>query len=154
MSKQSLAKQSDAAKIRKLNRGELIYVSAYQGPAWRIIENTVRLDLHAKESGENLASLALPGDMSGIEPLFFGRDGFTARALTPRTPIPHDAADHPLAQMATAVQRAAQVVALRAGSAAGHIQYLVALVTNHGGLPHRMRQQSATASRCLQPPAA
>ncbi len=124
--------------IRLFKRGELIHLANGKGTVWRIITGTVRLDLHATSAhnqGATFASLALPGDMLGIESLVFGHYGFTARALTPCTLVPHDAADMPLAQLALATQRAAQVVALRAGSAAQRIQRLAALLTNHGAQP-------------------
>lgn len=120
--------------IRIFKRGELIHLANGKGTVWRIITGTVRLDLHATE-GTAFASLALPGDILGIESLVFGHYGFTARALTPCTLTPHDAAAMPLAQLALATQRAAQVVALRAGSAAQRIQRLAALLTNHGAQP-------------------
>lgn len=123
-----------AHPIRIFKRGELIHLANAKGTLWRIITGTVRLDLH-ETGGTAFASLALPGDMLGIESLVFGHYGFTARALTPCTLAPHDAADMPLAQMALAAQRATQVVALRAGSAAQRIQRLAALLTNHGAQP-------------------
>jgi len=123
-----------AHPIRMFKRGELIHLANGKGTVWRIITGTVRLDLHTTE-GTTFASLALPGDMLGIESLVFGHYGFTARALTPCTLASHDAAAMPLAQLALATQRAAQVVALRTGSAAQRIQRLAALLTNHGAQP-------------------
>lgn len=122
-------------KTRTFKRGELIHLAADKGPVWHIIEGTVRLDLHDAGNSTMFASLALPGDRLGIESLVFGHYGFTARALTPCTLTSHDAADHPLAQMAAAAQRAAQVVALRTGSAAERIQRLATLLTNDGAQP-------------------
>ncbi|MDO8346389.1 MAG: cyclic nucleotide-binding domain-containing protein [Rugosibacter sp.] len=120
---------------KSFKRGELIHHVADDGPVWRVVEGAVRLDLHDAE-GMTFASLALPGDMLGLESLVFGHYGFTARALTPCV-LALRAADDPapLAQMAATTRRAAQVVALRSGRAAERVQRLVQLLTDNGARP-------------------
>lgn len=118
---------------RHCKRGELIHHIADDGPVWRIISGSVRLDLHGSD-GPMFASLALPGDMIGLEVLVFGHYGYTARALTPCILAPRTA-DDPLAQMAAATRRAAQVVTLRNGRAIERVQRLIALLTDHGARP-------------------
>lgn len=124
-----------SAAQRRYKRGELIHRVADDGQVWRVISGAVRLDLHGPD-GPMFASLALPGDMIGLESLVFGHYGFTARALTPCTLAPRTADDPPpLAQMAAATRRAAQVTALRSGRAPERIRRLVALLTDHGAHP-------------------
>ena len=124
----------DTPARRLCKRGELIHLAGEHGPLRRIVNGAVRLDLPT-ETGGGFASLALTGDLLGIESLAFGGYGFTARALTPCTLEIHEPAEVPLAQMALATQRAAQTVALRDGSAAWRIQRLAALLTAEGAQP-------------------
>lgn len=119
---------------RLYKRGELIHLAGEHGPLQRIVSGAARLDLPTG-NGVSFASLALTGDLLGIESLAFGDYGFTARALTPCTLEVHAPTEIPLTQMALATQRAAQTMALRNGPAAWRIQRLVALLTHEGTQP-------------------
>ncbi|PKO83406.1 MAG: hypothetical protein CVU17_08500 [Betaproteobacteria bacterium HGW-Betaproteobacteria-11] len=86
--------------------------------------------------GTTFASLALPGDMVGLESMAFGHYGFTARALTPCVLTPRTSADPaPLHLMAASTRRAAQMVALRHGRASDRVRRLIDLLTDHGAHP-------------------
>lgn len=128
-----LARSGTPAR-RLFKRGELIHLAGDSGPLQRIVSGAVRLDLPTGND-VSFASLALAGDLLGIESLAFGGYGFTARALTPCTLEIHEPEEVPLAQMALATQRAAQTVALRDGPAAWRIQRLAALLTAEGAQP-------------------
>lgn len=122
-------------EIRTFKRGELIYLAHNTGVLWHILKGTVRLDLPGAEA-KTFASIALPGDILGIEMLGLGHYGFTAHALTPCTlSLRHSADIAPLAHMATAITRAAQVIALREGTAVERVQRLANLLTSEGKHP-------------------
>ncbi len=110
-----------------------------EGSAWRIRSGLVRLDSRDHGKHSRFASLAIAGDILGCETLLFGVYTFTATALTEieLTPWPEGAAspsgDSLLASLASAQQRAAEIVALRGGQAIERVLGLVRLLADPTG---------------------
>lgn len=114
-------------------KGCNIYRANSNGSAWRVVDGLVRLD-RPDAQGNSFASLALPGDVLGIEALLHGSYGYDARALTTCRLMPWhgdtglDAMLALLRLVEATEQRTADIVALRLGGAEERITRLLALV--------------------------
>ncbi len=123
-----------ASANRCIARGGEIYAAGTEGPAWRVVAGTVRLD-EAGPEGRQFAGLALPGDVIGAETLLFGRYSFTALALSACEIEPwlagHEqpSGETLLGMLATAERRMAQILSLRSGTAGERIRRLLAFMS-------------------------
>ncbi len=119
--------------------GELIFHARSEGMAWRVRRGVVRLDTPANSGEMTFASLAIGGDILGCETLLFGAYTFTATALTQceLQPWPEGdtaiSGDSLIQSLATAQQRAAEVVGLRGGQAVDRVLGLVRLLSDGAG---------------------
>ena len=125
--------RESACKEQSFRKGSNIYWAASKGSGWLVLDGLVRLDCPDKESN-GFASLALPGDVVGVEALLHGSYCYEARALTPCRLVPWhgdtglDAMVALLRLLEAAEQRTSDVVALRLGGAEERITRLLALV--------------------------
>lgn len=140
------ARSGNLCQPRQLAAGEVCYRAGEDGPAWRLEQGAIRLDLAGRDGQPAFASLAVDGDILGCETLLFGAYTFSASALTDcrLSPWPDGACapatDALLASLARAQQRAADVVALRGGQAVDRVRGLIRLLADGGGrvvLPSR-----------------
>ena len=128
-----------ARQSLKPTAGEMIFQARGDGMAWRVRRGVVRLDTPGPSGEMTFASLAIAGDILGCETLLFGAYTFTATALTQceLQPWPEGEADVTgdslLQSLATAQQRAAEIVGLRGGQAADRVIGLVRLLTDNAG---------------------
>lgn len=128
-----------ARQSLKPTAGEMIFQARGDGMAWRVRRGVVRLDTPGPSGEMTFASLAIAGDILGCETLLFGAYTFTATALTQceLQPWPEGEAavmgDSLLQSLATAQQRAAEIVGLRGGQAADRVIGLVRLLTDNAG---------------------
>ncbi len=128
----------EASGPRNLECGTRLYTAGEDGMAWRVRRGVMRLD-SPQPNGERFASLAIAGDIVGCETMLFGAYTFTATALTQCElhPWPEGegavSGDSLLASLATAQQRAAEIVALRGGQAVDRVIALVRLLTDNAG---------------------
>jgi CRP-like cAMP-binding protein len=119
--------------------GERIHEARTPGLAWRVVSGAVRLDTLDSEDGTpEFAGLAVPGDIVGAESLLLGECYFRATALTPTVLVPWPGAAAPqgvslLGALARTEQRAAKVVALRAGQAIERVKRLIQLLVPESG---------------------
>lgn len=124
---------------RPLDAGERLHEAHAPGSAWRVVSGAVRLDTLDEEDGEPVfAGLAVPGDIVGAETLLLGQCHFRATALTPTvlTPWPGTVGSPSaslLGALARTEQRAAKVVALRAGQAIERVKRLIQLLVPENG---------------------
>ena len=119
--------------------GEIIFKARSDGMAWRVRHGVVRLDTPTQNGDSFFASLAIAGDILGCETLLLGAYTFTATALTQCEiqPWPEGESavtgDSLLQSLATAQQRAAEIVGLRGGQAVDRVLGLVRLLTDSAG---------------------
>lgn len=129
---------------RQLARGEGLYTAGSAGVAWCLLSGSVRLDRAGIDGEQGFASIAVKGDVIGAETLLFGQYTFSATALAPcvlapwpggkvgrdaqSTPFTQSADETLLHTLARAERRAAEVIALRCGQAAGRVGRLVSML--------------------------
>ena len=131
--------QSDPHHPHGFAPGSEIHAAGSEGRAWRLRTGVVRLDKVSTNGQAAFASLAIAGDILGCETLLFGCYTFRATALTHCRLAPwpegEGMADSTalLASLASAQQRAADVVALRGGQASDRVLGLIRLLADHTG---------------------
>jgi len=133
---------------RKGKRGQTLTVAGESGPAWRVIEGIVRLDLPVPFGEEHFVGIAWGGDLIGAEALMFGRYGYTATAVTPVVleGWSQVAAKEPAALLyARFEHRMGEVLRLRAGKAPERIARLFELAQSVGAEPLRLRLRDIAA---------
>lgn len=133
-------------------RGQCLLTAGETGPAWRVVEGIVRLDLpvpFGEEPGEeHFVGITWGGDLIGAEALMFGRYGYTATAVTPVVleGWSQVAAKEPAALLyARFERRMGEVLRLRAGKAPERIARLFALAQEAGAEPPRLRLRDIAA---------
>ncbi|WP_172199349.1 Crp/Fnr family transcriptional regulator [Niveibacterium sp. COAC-50] len=151
MSLQTLQARPTAAlnrpcRIRRITRGQCIYFEGDRGQPWQLVSGIVRLD--RSEQGENqFASLALAGDLLGIETLLDANYAFQATALTEcaiepwRMPLADAGKRAVLRTLISAEQRAADLIAIRTGQPLERVRRLMLLLaggSNAGLLPTKL----------------
>lgn len=138
----SLERSSKASRNRSARHcavGDGIYHAGHAGLAWRVQRGVVRLDTMTAGGEAAFASLAIAGDIIGCETMLFGAYTFSASALTQceLAPWPEGttapASSSLLQSLATAQQRAAEVVALRGGEAINRVVGLIRLLADEAG---------------------
>lgn len=137
---------SDPRYPHEITAGSEIHSAGSEGRAWRLRTGVVRLDKVSASGHATFASLAIAGDILGCETLLFGCYTFRATALTHCRLAPwpegEGVADSStlLASLASAQQRAADVVAMRGGQASDRVLGLIRLLADQTGrvvLPSR-----------------
>lgn len=135
----------DAGAGRPHARGTCIHRAGDTGPCWRIRRGAVRLDRvgGATASDATFAGILLAGDLLGAEAMLFGAYVFTATAIETveieawTTP----AADDLLRSLASAEQRTADVLRLRAGDADTRVRHLLQMLASVcGNVSHAVIQ--------------
>jgi CRP/FNR family nitrogen fixation transcriptional regulator len=123
---------------RHLARAQRIYTAGSAGVAWCLLSGSVRLDRPGVDGEQGFATIAVKGDVIGVETLLFGQYTFSATALVPCVLAPWSvgmfwrcrrSADETLLRaLAKAERRAAEVIALRCGQAADRVGRLVSML--------------------------
>lgn len=139
-------KASTSLQTRHFKRAQRVHQIGDEGQAWYVQSGAVRLDAMGPE-GLTFAALAVTGDVIGTDALVGGHYAFEAHALTPCVLTPWKLSrTTPVLELMSAVQRrAAEVVALRCGSAEERVARLVRLLGNDGV------QRNTTSFRVLTP---
>ncbi len=147
-----MACETPLTERRLGKRGQALVVAGESGPAWRVVEGIVRLDLpvpFGEEPGEeHFVGIAWGGDLIGAEALMFGRYGYTATAVTPVVleGWSQVAAKEPAALLyARFEHRMGEVLRLRAGKAPERIARLFELAQSAGAEPLRLRLRDIAA---------
>lgn len=117
--------------------GEIIYFSAQKGPVYRVLRGSVRLDRQFNDIEPTFANLAVAHDLIGVEVLVEGCYSFEARALTDcqiqvwnkPTYLWFESFAKELLQ---SINRKADVVTLRCGTAKQRVLNLIHLLEQEG----------------------
>jgi CRP-like cAMP-binding protein len=114
------------ARIRHFDKGQLLYAAGERGHAWRVVSGAVRLNDFA-EDDVRFAGLAVAGNVIGLETLAEGRYGFEASALATCLIEPWQPVDETelRGMLAATTRQAADLLALRAGSAEARVRRLI-----------------------------
>ncbi|MFN3985764.1 MAG: Crp/Fnr family transcriptional regulator [Rhodocyclaceae bacterium] len=130
---------TDAIRLRRVERGQVVYHAGEQGVAWRIVSGSVRLDREAAHGGA-FAGLSLAGDVIGAETLLFGSYTYTAQALSGCViepwcePAEARLGESMLRLLAAAERRMADILTVRSGKAGDRVGGLLSLLGSSGGV--------------------
>ena len=121
-----------ARRIVQLYRGEKLPVSA-PGCVWRLVSGALRLHNAHPGNAEALVSLALPGDLVGVERLAGLPVPMQGLAILPAqlAEVPVDAGELAAVVKSAymcALQRSADMVALRGGTVPNRVRHLLLLI--------------------------
>jgi CRP-like cAMP-binding protein len=126
---------SQAHQTVQLNRGETLPESA-PGCVWRLVSGALRLHNAHRDNSEALVSLALPGDLIGVERLAGSPLPMLGLAILPArlTEVKVDDGELPEVVKSAymcALRRSADMVALRGGSVPNRVRHLLLLIAEN-----------------------